>query len=791
MQKLEVSDEVEIAEVARDMGLLDGGKNSVPAHQKDALPILLTKLQPPSLPTDVVPRLQLVARFDELRSRSFTLVSAGAGFGKSTLARLWLEAWDGPAAWVSLDEEENDLQLFVAYLLAAIQTMFPEACDTTRSLLQGSSLPPVSVLGRYLLNDLVEIGDPFILVLDDYHRIREKRVHDLMAELLAHPPKSMHLMLLTRKDPPLITHKLRGRDQLTVFGISELRFTEAETADFLGKTTDISIDDRSTAAIHGKLEGWPAGMRLVSQSLRHLDNVDHLLKGLKGGSGVIMDYLVSEVLLRQSPEIASLMMETAILNRFCAPLCDALQGPDPRPVATGIDGAAFIARLQTDNLFLIALDIEKRWFRFHHLFQQLLKDQLKRRRSPEEIAGLHLRAAEWFDDQGFIEEAIEHALAAGDALAAARIVERNRRAALDADQWHVLGRWLDKLSPEIKQKRPGLLLSNAWIKLQTAQVPGIVPLIERVEALVDEDSIEPALLSEINFFRGLLCYFKKDGERSVAFLAKAMELLPKGAFLALRSVTEYWLSVALHLNGQKETAIRRLRQRILSSDSREGMMMSRQIFGLCFIHLLDGEYLQALQEGLRLRKLSMSNRLVFAETWGMYVQGNTAFQMFDLDAARQHLSLVLENRYLANPRAAVDAMAGLALTRHFMGKPEDADETIRLAQEYAEWTNESEKLDIVASCRARLALLRGDIDSAAQWQGTLRETPGRPIMLFFLELPAVTKCRVLIAMGSDAGLKGAMERLKDIYTEAKAWRNTCWMMEILSCRPWPPAAWGN
>ena len=301
MEKLEVSDKAEIAEIASDMGLLDGGRASVPAHQKDVLPILLTKFQPPSLPADVVPRPQLMARPDELRSRSFTLVSAGAGFGKSTLARLWLEAWDGPAAWVSLDEEENDLQLFVTYLLAAIRTMFPEACDTTRSLLQGSRLPPVSVLGRCLLNDLVEIGDPFILVLDDYHRIREERVHDLMSELLAHPAQSMHLMLLTRKDPPLITPKLRGRDQLTVFGISELRFTEAETADFLGKTTDIPIDDRSTGAIHEKIEGWAAGMRLVSQSLKLQVNVDQLLKGLKGGSGMIMDYLVSEVLSRSNP----------------------------------------------------------------------------------------------------------------------------------------------------------------------------------------------------------------------------------------------------------------------------------------------------------------------------------------------------------------------------------------------------------------------------------------------------------------------------------------------------------
>jgi LuxR family maltose regulon positive regulatory protein len=258
-----------------------------------------------------------------------------------------------------------------------------------------------------------------------------------------------------------------------------------------------------------------------------------------------------------------------------------------------------------------------------------------------------------------------------------------------------------------------------------------------------------------------------------------MELLPKGAFPALRSATEYFLSFTLHQIGQQETAISRLHQGILSSDSQEGYLMSRLLFGLCYIHMLDGEYLLVLQEGLRMKKLSITYRSAFAETWPLYALGNAAFQMFDRDAARHHFSLVLENRYMANPRAAVDAMAGLALTSQFMGKPDEADETLRLAQEYADWTKASEKIDIVASSRARLALLRGDIDSAARWQRAFRETPGIPIMLFFLELPAVTQCRVLIAIGSDTSLKGAMKRLKDLYTEAKTWRSTCWMMEIL------------
>ena len=330
MEKLEISDEAEIAEVARYRGLLGERGASVSANQTGDLTVLRTKLQRPLLPPDVVPRAHLVARLDELLSRPVTLVSAAAGYGKSTMASLWLQAWDGPSAWVSLGEEENDLRLFLAYLLAAIRTMFPKACDTTQPLLQSLVLPPVSALSRYILNDLVEIKNRFILVLDDYHRIHEKAVHNLMIALLTHPPRNLHLILLTRRDPPIFTIKLLGRDQMIDIGISELRFTVDETANFLKKTTDISIDHTSTTTIHSRIEGWPVGMRLISQSLKQQGSVDHLLKGLSGGFGSIVEYLVSEALSRQAPEMANFMMDTAILDRFCAPLCDALLGSEAR-----------------------------------------------------------------------------------------------------------------------------------------------------------------------------------------------------------------------------------------------------------------------------------------------------------------------------------------------------------------------------------------------------------------------------------------------------------------------------
>ena len=383
-----------------------------PAQRKDALPILRTKLYRPALSSDLVPRSDLVAKLDELRRRPLTLVSSTAGYGKSTIASLWLEAWDGPYGWLSLDEAENDLHKFINYLLAAIRRAFPEACDTSRSLLQGPEVPPVSVLTRYLVNDLDQIENPFILVLDDFHKIREKTVHDLMGDLLKHPPQNMHMMLLTRRDPPLLTSILRSRDQVNEIGTADLCFTMAETAVFLKNTLELEVDGQTTATIQEKLEGWPAGLRLMSKTVEYSNDLDSLLAGLKGSFALIVDYLVTEVLSHQPPEMARLMAATSILNQFCAPLCDALLEFDAAPGTGEMNGDEFIARLQKDNLFLIGLDLENRWFRYHHMFQQLLQDQLHRRWRPEEIAALHSQAKAWFAENNMNDDAIKDSPAA-------------------------------------------------------------------------------------------------------------------------------------------------------------------------------------------------------------------------------------------------------------------------------------------------------------------------------------------------------------------------------------------
>lgn len=379
----------------------------------EPLHILSTKLNRSQIPPDFVPRSNLMARLDELRRRPFTLVSGPAGCGKSTLASLWLEAWNGQHVWLTLGKEDNDLETFIRYLLAAIRKPLPEVCAGVHKYIQNVNVRAGSDLYGYLINDLDAIEEPLILVLDDFHNIRDQSVHELISALLAHPINNFHLIVLTRRDPPLITSTLRGRGLVNEIGVKDLHFDLAETTSFLKKTLRFSVDENSIQAIHTALEGWPAGLRLLSQSLNHPDDLERLMACLPEGLASIRDYLFAEVLSLQPPEMVKLMTATAILDRFCAPLCDSLKGVDVPSDKPDINGDEFIARLRMDNLFLIPMDTHYRWFRFHPLFKKLLQEQLKHHWRPEAAAALHSRAQAWLaenkgPDELFINLPVEH-----------------------------------------------------------------------------------------------------------------------------------------------------------------------------------------------------------------------------------------------------------------------------------------------------------------------------------------------------------------------------------------------
>jgi LuxR family maltose regulon positive regulatory protein len=452
-------------------------------------PILRTKLYGPQLTAELVNRDRLIKAMNRAHEVPLTLVSAPAGYGKSILAAQWVGQLNNPIAWLSLDARDTELRTFLAYFFTAVDTATPGALEATRELLDAVSPLPIEVLASYLLNDLDAIDVPGAIVLDDYHSIGPMSpVHDLMGRMLEHPPRQFRFVVLTRRDPPFDLASLRAGHCIYEVRLQDLRFEALEIGEFLTAVVDLPISDESLTKLERDLEGWPVGLRFMSLVLRHVADPDGFLKTMQGSLPQIQDYLLQEVLDGLGPSVRDCMLASSILDRFCVEVLEAVCEPSDPAGASGLTAADFLEELRKSNVFTIALDAGRKWFRYHHLFQELLRNELQRDRGPDHVSALHLRASQWFEGEGLIDEAIQHALAAEGTGRAAELVVRHRHDALNADRWYDLAKWLKLIPAAVVQQYPELLMARAWIVLNHYHhIKAVPPLLDQVESLLGED----------------------------------------------------------------------------------------------------------------------------------------------------------------------------------------------------------------------------------------------------------------------------------------------------------------
>lgn len=416
---------------------------------------LTTKLNIPPLRANLVPRPHLIRQMNEGLQfrRRLTLVSAPAGFGKTTLASAWLKQSDHPAAWLSLDETDNELMNFLTHLATALQTVDEQAGTGLLGALQSPQLPAIEKILTALLNEIAIRVDPLILVLDDYHLLTETAIAEMMEFILLHQPPQLHLALITREDPPLPLARLRARDQLTEIRARDLRFTPEETEAFLRDVMGLELSRRDVEALEDRTEGWAAGLQLAGLSIQKQANPTAFIAAFSGSHRHILDYLTEEVLQGQPESIRAFLLHTAVLDRLSGPLCEALTGRK--------DSHRLLAQLEAGNLFVIPLDEERRWYRYHHLFADLLHNQLTRSH-PELVPELHLRASRWYEENGDIQTAVEHALRASDLTHAAGLIERHAIPTLYQGQVTLVIGWYERLPGEILESAPMLCIGKAW-----------------------------------------------------------------------------------------------------------------------------------------------------------------------------------------------------------------------------------------------------------------------------------------------------------------------------------------
>ena len=376
--------------------------------------ILSTKLFIPPTRPELVHRPRLIERLDEGLHRKLTLISAPAGFGKTTLLSEWVADCERPAAWLSLDDGDNDPSRFLAYLVVALQTIAANFGEGLLGVLQSPQPPPTDSILTTLLNEITTIPDDSVLVLDDYHLIDAKPVDDALTFMLEHLPPQVHLVIATREDPNLPLARLRARGQLTELRVTDLRFSPSEATEFFSQVMGLNLSAEEVTVLETCTEGWIAGLQLAALSIRGREDVPTFIRAFAGDNRYIVDYLVEEVLKRQSERIRHFLLQTSILERLSGSLCDAVTGQE--------DGRGMLEVLERGNLFVVPLDDKRQWFRYHHLFADVLHAH-SMEEQPDQVRTLHLRASAWYEHNGSPSDAIRHALAAEDFERAAGLVE--------------------------------------------------------------------------------------------------------------------------------------------------------------------------------------------------------------------------------------------------------------------------------------------------------------------------------------------------------------------------------
>jgi LuxR family maltose regulon positive regulatory protein len=747
--------------------------------------LIRTKLYRPRATEGLVPLLRIRQALDLELDRPLTLVCAPAGFGKTTLLSDWVAHCPQRSAWLSLDEQDNDPAGFLTYVIAAVRTLFPAACAHTAALLHGAELPPLSLLSATLTNDIDSLaeqqpaGQRFLLVLDDYHLIHNLDVHQLLDSLLLHPPRSLHLVLGTRHDPPLALAARRARGQLAEVRMAALRFTPAETAEFVRRAVRLPVDAELLDALQVRTEGWVAALRFAALALNMLGR-DMAVPAALRDDRYVMEYLLNEVLARLPQTVQDFLLHTAILNRLCGPLCAALEG-EP---AGGARQQQLLHWLEQEDLFTLALDDQGQWYRYHHLLQKLLQDQLAQRFSPAVIAALHARASAWYAAHGYMADAIGHALAAGNEEHAALLVAAHRHTLMNQEQWQALEHLLQLLPRRLVETHVELLLAEAWLLQSRWRIGDTRAVIARADMLLADETAtlpEPGglyLRGELDTLRSHVAFHAADFPSQLAYAARALQDLPED-FSSVRGHAWMDYAVAHYLLGHTE-AWRTAVHTALDEDRLHGNAFPMRVLqGYCFLAWMDAD-LPGLRQGAAfLLKLATERELALGESWGHYFLGAAAYQAGDLPTAEREFGAVVNRRYLAHGFTYLQASFGLATVLLARGDDAGAEGVVDTLLAFAWERGDQNSMDEVQAFQAFLGGSLGRRLEAQRWVGSYDRTqPLIPLIMF--HATPVAYARLLLQGGTQQGFEAAAAWLARLHGFVTATFNTRYLIEVLA-----------
>ena len=706
-------------------------------------PILATKLFIPPPQPGAILRPRLMGRLQAGLHRKLTLVSAPAGFGKTSLISEWLSSAQLQAAWLSLDEDDNDPTRFLTYLVAAVQSVLPSVGTGLLKVLQSPQPPTSESILTTLLNDIATLADVLVLVLDDYHRIDAKTIDAALIYLVEHLPPQMHIVITTREDPQLPLARLRARGQLTELRAADLRFTSSESAEFLNRKMGLNLSANDVDALETRTEGWVAGLQLAAISMQGQNNTSRFIESFTGSHHFVLDYLVEEVFQQQPPHIQNFLLHTSILDRMCGSLCEAVLN------VTAPSGQEMLKYLERANLFMVPLDNERRWYRYHHLFGDLLRQRLQQSSAamPEQ-ADLHIRASVWYEANGLELEAFHHAAAANDIERVERLIEGDGTPLQFRGAAAPVRNWLASLTRLTLDARPSLWVTYASTLLFGGLHTGAEQKLQAAEAALQNatpDAKTADLIGRIASMRATLAIIQHDVEAIITQSRRALEYLPADN-LPIRAATTYTLEYAYQTRGDRSAASQAYADVIASTNSLgESIYTIAATIGLAQIQETENQLRLATKTYHRVLQLAGDppDPIACEAFLGL---ARIAYQWNDLATAEQHGQSCL---HLTQQMESVDTFSshGLFLARLKLaqGDVSGAAAVLAEAEAYVRLHHFVHQLPLIAAVQVLTLLHQGDFAAA----DALAEAH---------ELPA-SRARVHLAQGEPSAALLLLEPL--------------------------------
>lgn len=690
-----------------------------PRQEASGDPLLLTKLSAPLPRPSLVSRPRLSERLGGGLECKLILVSAPAGFGKTTVLGAWTSDLTDhrPVAWLSLDSGDNDPARFWRYFVAAVDRLQPGSGETALALLDSPQAPPIETVLTTLLNELADLDADAVLVLDDYHLIESRAIHEALTFLVEHLPARMHLVISTRADPPLPLARLRVRGEMAEVRAADLRFAPEEAATFLEGVMGLKLSAEEIAELETRTEGWIAGLQMAALAMRDRADVPGFIEAFTGSNRYVLDYLAEEVLGRQPEELRGFLLDTSVLDRMCGPLCDAVTLRD--------DGQEVLVHLEHANLFVIPLDDERRWYRYHHLFAEVLRQHLRQTQA-ETVSELHRRAGVWFERQGLMSEAVRHALAAGRLEHAGDLIEGHGLPVILGGQVRTVLGWIDTLPDALVRSRCVLCVVYATALIFANQIDAAEVYLKHAEELVGHDTPEDLsrlVLGQVAQLRAIIARFLGDLTRCVKLARRALELLPETEML-FRSGARLNVARAYQLSGDVGPDNERLASEVVHQTRASGSLFAvvNSLTNLARLQRLQG----------RLRAAAATYRQIVRTVPGQQglegLVGGAAYyvglgdihrEWHDLDTAERLLMQgmdLMRGPLTIDADVVMEAHLALALVYRARGQYADALSCLNALETLARQKGFPQPLIARAeAARAHLAIARGDILAAARW----------------------------------------------------------------------------